>query len=230
MQLPHIYRTLFSEPKNFNSISDIRAPFWADECFAYEQQRFTSWNVPFLVSKPIKSKKQDVPLLGVPALHYEDGVVAVRVFFSYSSASFSHAKALQKLLEDELAEMFGWELEEIVLSENIVHKSKSIWPESDVTEIVTALAVARTLQLPEILPCDESAYKIVLNEASLNIRKSITEVMGALEKIIHSHEICRLLLIKKNLKYGKTYLGSIHEELCDSLNRFVPHFSLLLHR
>jgi predicted nucleic acid-binding protein len=221
------YRTFFSEPQKLCSSSGIRSSFWEDECIKYEQHQFHSWDVPFLGIIAVKSEKQDMPIAGIPALHCENGIVAVRVFFSYNSASFSHAEAIQKLLEDELAERLGWELEEIVLSANILHKCKSIWPEIDIVERVKSLVVARTLQLPEMLPCDESAYKILLNDASMNICKSIAEVKDALEKIINSHEHCRLLLMKKNMKYGKTYLGSIHDELCDSLNRYCEAFLLV---
>jgi hypothetical protein len=218
------YRTFFSDPEKSSSISEIRAPFWADECSACEQHRFTSWSVPFLEPRQIKSEKQDVPLLGFPALHCENGGVATRVFFSYSSASCSHAWGFQKLLEDELAEMFGWELENIAISAKLLHKGKLIWPEADLTETVKALVVARTLQLPDILPCDESAFKKLSYGASVSICKSIAEVMDALEKVVNSHEICRLLLVKKNLKYGNTYLGSIYDELCDLLNGYCAAF------
>jgi ATP-dependent helicase HrpA len=217
-------RTFLSELNSDCMASDLRHSFWEDECNYYEQQRFNTWKVAFLEPVSIKSVKQEVSLVGITALHYENGNIAVRVFFSYNSASLSHAEALRKLLEDELAEMFGWELERIVFPAVFLKKCKLIWPDLDIIDEVRALVVSRTLQLPYDLPCDETAFKLLLHESSMNISKSISEVKTALENIIDSHEIYRTLLVKKNVKYGKTYLGPIYEELCDSLNVYCAAF------
>ncbi len=218
------FRTLFDLQSNHCDNSGLRGTVWEEGCKQYEHAVFTSWNVPFLKSVPVKANKQLIGISGFPALHIENDQIAVRIFFSCSSASHSHAETIKKMLETRLSEKLAWEMERITISGNYRKTCQSIWKDVDIEEALRVLICKKILQLPDSLPVDEEGFFSLVEDADERIMQTIKEVESVFEKMISEYENCRALLEKKNRKYRNTYLNTVYNDLNEALIDYCTKF------
>jgi len=207
-----------------NSRAEIRDKFWEMECIEYEQAEFISWDTPFLECINIKSASQQIGLAGFAALHCEKDKIAVRIFFSRESASFSHISGIKKILEQRFEELLCWEVENVNISNVMKRKIFEIWPDTDIEECIKKMILKKFLYIHTDIPVTEIAFENLFELKKASAAEMQSGIINMVEIVISEYLRCLAILKKKRIKYEKTYLDEMYNNLYDALVNYIDEF------
>jgi ATP-dependent helicase HrpA len=208
-----------------NSIVGKSPALWAGLCTQWEREGITAWDFDRVGDRVmVASPHQLVPVPGIRALCLEHDAVSIRVFFGEAVARTEHARAVQWLLERDLAEPLAWALHAAAMPALFAREVRGF---ASIDELETALhriIVRIALELPADLPYEREAYLRLRTQAGSRITGAAKEAFTLIEQFVAHHQACSKRLVRSRQKYVDSFHTAIIQELQAALDTYTTIF------
>ncbi len=201
-----------------------RMPEWGRYC-PWEKENITSWEWDRIPpAGAVGSEKQNLPLVGIPALCLEDNSIAFRTFWTCDAASQSHGAAVEQLIEIGLAEELAWAEKECELPEDLAELWEGIIQRDALEEWLGTFRYRLVFRLDTAVPWTREAFAEHLKNAWTKVHAANHDARQIARETGTEYRNCRRLLKKKARKSHGAFYGSIAKELDAELESYVTRF------
>lgn len=218
-----VFRAGVEAPSIPTRAHGLRAPRWAPWCDAFEQGGAGRWSfgsVPRTAA--LQPPGQAVALRVYPALHREQGRVALRAFWSEQSAAVAHAAAVRHLLENALAEELAWNMRSAEIPSELVQQTRQFTSPKELEQTLTRLTVERVLSLPVEVPRDTDSFRALVASAAEKVPLAAEQATGLVSAVADGYARCSAKLDKMIERYPNSPLfRTVAETLYDSFERYI---------
>jgi ATP-dependent helicase HrpA len=201
----------------------MRASRWAPWCTSMEHDGAIRWEFG---SIPLSTALQ-VPGLPIaprvyPGLNREEGMVALRVFWSPEAAQIAHAEAVYQLLESTVAEELAWNLRTLKASPALMSKTSAFTSSGELEQTLLRLTSERVLNLPAELPRSKMAFDALAASAMERIPLAAQQALGLIDAVADGYAHCLAKLEKAVSRYrASATCKEFADQLYDAFEGYV---------